>query len=99
MTGGAIAIGHRDTASPSAYAAAATVALVALVTAGLVLWNPVGLYYNLLWQVPFYTSPLVIHHYCGPGSRPKLAANGGHKDLLADPRLRTALDLHRNRWR
>src|SRR2546425_920043 len=76
-----------------------TMALVALVTAGLVLWNPVGLYYNLLWLIPFYTSPLVIHHYCGPRSRPTVAMNGGHKDLLADPRLWTALDLHRNRWR
>ena len=76
-----------------------TVALVALVTVGLVLWNPVGLYYNLLWLVPFYTSPLVIHHYCGPRSRPPVARNGGHKDLLADPRLRTSLDVHRNRWR
>jgi hypothetical protein len=70
-----------------------------LVTAGLALWNPVGLYYNLLWLVPFYTSPLVIHHYCGPGSRPKVAANGGHKDLLADPRLATSVDRPRNRWR
>jgi hypothetical protein len=80
-------------------AAARAHAAAALVTAGLVLWNLVGLYYNLLWLVPFYTSPLVIHHYCGPGARPRAMANRGTRDLLADPRLRTALDLHRNRWR
>jgi len=75
------------------------IALAGLVTAGLVLWNPVGLYYNLLWLAPFYTAPFLIHHYCGPGSRPKVLHNGAHRDLLADPRLATSVDRPANRWR
>jgi hypothetical protein len=73
--------------------------LVIVVSLGLAFVNPVGLYYNFLWLVPFYASPMVIHHYCGPGSRAKVMANGGKRDLLSDRRLRTSLDLHRNRWR
>ena len=75
-----------------------TVALVAVVSVGLLLVNPVGLYYNVLWLLAFYTAPFVIHHYCGPGSRPKTMANGGHRDLLADPRLRTSVDRSPARW-
>ena len=52
-----------------------------------------------VWLLPFYASPFVIHRYCGPGSRAKVMANGGTRDLLSDRRLRTSLDLHRNRWR
>ena len=76
-----------------------TVAMIVLITVGLVLMNPVGLYYNLLWIVPFYLSPLVIHHYCGPRTGPKGYANGGKRDLLADPRLGTSLDSAQNRSR
>lgn len=75
-----------------------TVVLVAVITVGLLLWNPVGLYYNLLWLVPFYTSPFVIHHFCGPHTAPRTMANGGARDLLADPRLRTAIDRPSRRW-
>jgi glycosyltransferase involved in cell wall biosynthesis len=76
-----------------------TVVLIAVVSAGLLVVNPVGLYYNALWLLPFYTAPLVIHHYCGPGSRPKVLANGGRRELLDDPRLHTSEDRPRNRWR
>jgi len=65
---------------------------------GLLLVNPVGLYYNILWLAPFVTSPIVLHHYCGPRTAPKGYANGGAKDLLADRRLATSLDHPRNRW-
>ncbi|HYS74133.1 MAG TPA: glycosyltransferase family 2 protein, partial [Thermoplasmata archaeon] len=75
-----------------------TVAMIGLLSVGLLLINPVGLYYNLLWLVPFYLSPLVIHHYCGPRTAPKASANGGTKDLLADSRLATSVDRPRNRW-
>lgn len=75
-----------------------TVVLVIVVSFGLAFVNPVGLYYNLLWLLPFYASPFVIHRYCGPGSRARVMANGGKRDLLSDRRLRTSLDLHRNRW-
>ncbi|MBI4416308.1 MAG: glycosyltransferase, partial [Euryarchaeota archaeon] len=74
-----------------------TVAMIAGLTLGLVLWNPVGLYYNILWLTPFYTAPLVIHHFCGPGSRPAVLANGGHRDLLTDSRLRTSVDARLSR--
>jgi len=76
-----------------------TVAMIGLMSVGLLLINPVGLYYNLLWLVPFYLSPLVIHRYCGPRTAPKAFANGGMKDLLADPRLATSVDVPRNRWK
>src|SRR3989449_621184 len=48
-----------------------TVALIGLMSFGLLLVNPVGLYYNILWLAPFVTSPLVLHDYCGPHTRPK----------------------------
>lgn len=69
-----------------------TVFLIAFVTAGLVIANPIGLYYNILWLVPFFTSPLILHHYCGPRAAPRALANGGSKNLLTDSRLMTALD-------
>ncbi|TLZ74103.1 MAG: hypothetical protein E6K06_01530 [Methanobacteriota archaeon] len=75
-----------------------TVALIGLMSFGLLLVNPVGLYYNILWLAPFVTSPIVLHHYCGPHTRPKSYANGGMKDLLADPRLATSVDRPLNRW-
>ena len=75
-----------------------TVALIGFLSVGLLLINPVGLYYNLLWLVPFYLSPLVIHHDCGPRTAPKAFANGGTEDLLADPRLATSVDPRMNRW-
>jgi cellulose synthase/poly-beta-1,6-N-acetylglucosamine synthase-like glycosyltransferase len=75
-----------------------TVALIGLLSLGLLLVNPVGLYYNILWLVPFYTSPIVLHYYCGPRTAPRAHANGGIKDLLADPRLATSADRPRNRW-
>ncbi|TLZ79787.1 MAG: glycosyltransferase [Methanobacteriota archaeon] len=75
-----------------------TVALIGLMSFGLLLVNPVGLYYNILWLAPFVTSPIVLHHYCGPRTAPKGYANGGAKDLLADRRLATSLDHPRNRW-
>ncbi len=70
-----------------------TVALIFLLSVGLLLVNPVGLYYNLLWLLPFYTSPLVMHYYCGPRTRPVTLANGGVRNLLNDPRIATAVDL------
>lgn len=76
-----------------------TIALTAVLAMGILLVNPVGLYYNVLWFVPFVLSPLVLHHYCGPGTAPRGYANGGSKDLLADPRLGSALDRARNRSR
>ena len=75
-----------------------TVALFGLLSLGLLLLNPVGLYYNILWLVPFFTSPIVLHHYCGPHTGPKGYANGGSKHLLEDPRLATSVDRPRNRW-
>lgn len=80
------------------YMGRGTVALIGLMSLGLLLVNPVGLYYNLLWLVPFYTSPIVLHHYCGPHTKPKGYANGGSKNLVADSRLATSADLPRNRW-
>jgi len=72
--------------------------MIGLMSFGLLLVNPVGLYYNVLWLIPFVTSPIVLHHYCGPQTAPKGYANGGAKDLLADSRLATSLDRPRNRW-
>ena len=75
-----------------------TVALIGLISVGLLLVNPVGLYYNAVWLAPFVTSPIVLHHYCGPHTGAKGYANGGMKDLLADSSLATSLDRPRNRW-
>src|SRR6266487_174948 len=75
-----------------------TVAMMALIGFGLAAVNPVGLYYNVLWLVPFIASPIVLHHYCGPHTAPRALANGGTKDLLADARLATSVDRPRNRW-
>jgi len=73
-------------------------AIAGIVTVGLALWNPVGLYYNMLWLAPFYTSPFVLHHYCGPGTVPRTMANGGHRDLLADLRMDSSVDRPASRW-
>lgn len=75
-----------------------TLALILLLSLGVALVNPVGLYYNIPWLLPFYTSPPILYHFCGPGARPRLLANGGARDLLRDPRFATALDRPRNRW-
>jgi len=72
--------------------------MVLALSLGILLVNPVGLYYNILWLVPFYLSPLVIYRYCGPGTAPRAAANGGSKDLLADPRIRASADRTDRRW-
>ncbi len=74
------------------------VVIAEVVTAGLAAWNPVGLYYNTLWLLPFYTAPFIIHHYCGPHTAPTRMANGGRADLLADARIATSLDRPKNRW-
>lgn len=75
-----------------------TVILIVLVSLGLLLVNPVGLYYNVIWLLPFSTSPLLLYHFCGPRTRPSKMTNGGGVDLLVDPRLSTAVDRPQNRW-
>ena len=75
-----------------------TLVTVVLLTIGLIAINPVGLYYNIPLLFAFYTAPGVIHHYCGPQTRSKTMADGGTRDLLADPRIRTSTDLHKNAW-
>ncbi len=75
-----------------------TVLLIVIVSVGLLLVNPVGLYYNVLWILPFSTSPLLLYHFCGPRTKPPAMTNGGYVDLVTDPRLFTALDRPRNRW-
>lgn len=69
-----------------------TIGLVVVMALGLTIWNPVGLWYNVLWFASFITAPLVLYYYCGPFSWPAAPWDGGTKDLLADPRLRTSLD-------
>lgn len=69
-----------------------TVILIAFVTAGLAIVNPVGLYYNVLWLIPFFTSPVILHYYCGPRAARRERADLGPRDLLSDPRLRTSVD-------
>ncbi len=75
-----------------------TVGFISFMSFGLAFANPVGLYYNILWLLPFYTSPVLLYYYCGPRARTRLMANGGSRDLLGDPRLATSLDGVRNRW-
>ncbi len=75
-----------------------TVVLIGIVSVGLLLVNPVGLYYNVLWLLPFSTSPLLLYHFCGPRTRPSKMMNGGGVDLLADPRPSKAVDRPQNRW-
>ncbi len=70
-----------------------SMALMAVMALGLSMWNPVGLWYNALWFFSFITAPVILWHYCGPWTRPAPAADGGTRDLLADRRLRTSLDL------
>ena len=40
--------------------AKATILIMGLLTFGLVLVNPLGLIYNIIWLVPFFVSPLII---------------------------------------
>ena len=75
-----------------------TVALVAVMALGLTLWNPVGLWYNALWFASFITAPFIMYYYCGPWRPLSPAADRTARDLLADPRLRTSLDLPGIRW-
>ncbi len=75
-----------------------TVLLIFVVGAGLLLVNPVGLYYNMLWLLPFSASPLLLYYYCGPRMLPSRVRNGGSVDLTSDSKLRTAVDRHQNRW-
>jgi len=75
-----------------------TIALAAAISLGIVLVNPVGIYYNVLWILPFFTAPLIMYHYCGPHTASPIGTNGGSKDLLRDPRLRTSIDVARTRW-
>ncbi len=75
-----------------------TVALVVVMALGLTMWNPVGLWYNALWFVSFITAPFILYHYCGPFSDRGYETNRAERDLLADPRMRTSLDLPGIRW-
>ena len=75
-----------------------TVVLVVVMALGLTMWNPVGLWYNALWFASFITAPFILYHYCGPTSDPGPVADRAGRDLLADPRLRTSLDLPGIRW-
>lgn len=69
-----------------------TVALVAVMAAGLTMWNPVGLWYNALWFLSFVTAPFVLYYYCGPLNWRSRPQDAGPRDLLSDPRIRTSLD-------
>ncbi len=75
-----------------------TVALIGAMALGLVLVNPVGLWYNFLWFLSFCTAPFILYYYCGPRTWPVALPNGGERNLLADPRLATCVDRPRNRW-
>ena len=75
-----------------------TVVLMAGFALGLVLWNPVGLWYNVLWFLSFSLSPIVLWWYCGPRTAPLGWPSGGQRDLARDPRMRTALPTERPRW-
>jgi len=75
-----------------------TVALVVVMALGLTMWNPVGLWYNALWFASFITAPFVLYYYCGPVSGAVAPSDRAARDLLADPRLRTSLDLPGIRW-
>lgn len=69
-----------------------TVGIMLVMALGLSMWNPVGLWYNALWFISYVTAPIILWHYCGPLSVPPPRADGGSRDLLADPRLKTCAD-------
>lgn len=69
-----------------------TVAIMVVMALGLTMWNPVGLWYNALWFLSYLTAPIILWHYCGPASDPAPPQVGPPRDLLADPRLATAVD-------
>ena len=75
-----------------------TVALMGAFALGLVLWNPVGLWYNVLWFLSFSVSPVVLWWYCGPRTASPGLPSGGQRDFARDPRLRTARHVDRPRW-
>lgn len=41
----------------------ATVFIMVLLTAGLILINPLGIFYNITWLAPFFISPLIIYFF------------------------------------
>ncbi len=75
-----------------------TVALIGAMAVGLLVVNPVGLWYNFLWFLSFCTAPFILYHYCGRRTWPSALPNGGERNLLADARLETSMDRQRNRW-
>ena len=61
-----------------------TMLLTMLITAGLVLVNPLGIFYNFTWLAPFFVSPLIIYYFSKavsasktPISRVTTYTNGG----------------------
>ncbi len=75
-----------------------TVAIMLVMALGLSLWNPVGLWYNALWFLSFVTAPFILWHYCGPPPEAAPEPPRSDRDLLADPRLQTAIDRFPLPW-
>lgn len=43
-----------------------TILLVALLTVGIIFINPLGIFFNILWILPFYFSPFIVYYFCRP---------------------------------
>jgi cellulose synthase (UDP-forming) len=52
-----------------------TMVLTVLITVGLVLVNPLGIFYNFTWLAPFFMSPLIIYYFSKAASKPKTSAS------------------------
>jgi len=52
-----------------------TMVLTVLITVGLVLVNPLGIFYNFTWLAPFFVSPLIIYYFSRAASKSKTSAS------------------------
>lgn len=57
--------------------ARATIFLMILLTVGLILMNPLGIFYNVTWLAPFFISPLIIYWF-SKATRPRAIESGFH---------------------
>ncbi len=69
-----------------------TILLTVAFTVGVGIVNPVGLFYNLAWLLPFATAPLIIYYFAKPSGNMNLESN-------IDSLLATSLQFQPNRFR
>lgn len=52
-----------------------TILLMMLIITGLIILNPLGIFYNFTWLAPFFVSPLIIYYFSKATSTPRTSTS------------------------